>query len=161
MILWPAGLSLVIVWNVFRDPAIDYRLIALGALLPDALDAPFGGTGVAHSLLFAVALLVVVMLSTRRRRAARRRLLAVPIGVFVHLVVDGMWVRPHGFWWPFLGRDLTGRLPALDHGVLVLVAEELVGAVALGWWWQRFGLSDATRRTAFVRTGRLPGDVAA
>jgi hypothetical protein len=161
VILWPAGLALVIVWQVFRDPAIDYRLVVLGALVPDIVDAPFGGAGVAHSVLFSGALLTVVMLTTRHRRSARRRLLAVPIGALVHLVLDGMWTRAHGFWWPFLGWDLTGRLPALDHGAAVLVAQEVAGAIALAWWWRRFGLADPDRRAAFVGTGRLPRDVAA
>ena len=161
MILWPVGLSLAIVWQVFQDPAIDYRLVVAGALLPDLVDAPLGGARVAHALVFSVVLLTVVMLATRGRRAARRRLLALPIGTFVHLVLDGMWARAHGFWWPFLGWRLDGPLPALDHGTVVLVLEELVGALVLVWWWQRFRLGEPAARASFVRTGRLPRDVAA
>jgi len=29
------------VWNVFQSPGVDFRLIALGAMLPLAIDAPF------------------------------------------------------------------------------------------------------------------------
>jgi membrane-bound metal-dependent hydrolase YbcI (DUF457 family) len=159
VILWPAGLSLAIVWQVFRDPAIDYRLVVAGALLPDVVDGPFGGARVAHTLLFSVALLTVVMVATRGHRHARRRLLAVPIGAFVHLLLDAMWARADGFWWPFLSERLSGRLPALDHGAAVLVLEEIAGAVALLWWWRRFGLADRARRSAFFRTGRLPRDL--
>ena len=67
MLLWFAGLSFVMVWNVFRDPAIDYRLVMVGALLPDVVDAPFGGPRVMHSVTAAVAEF------KRRHRVADRR----------------------------------------------------------------------------------------
>ena len=120
VILWPAGLALVLVWMIFRDPAIDYRLVVVGALLPDLIDAPFGGARVMHTVVASVVLLVGVMLATRHRRQARRRLLAVPIGTFLHLVLDGMWTRTETFWWPFLGRRLDGGLPPLDRPLAVL-----------------------------------------
>ena len=53
MIFWPAGVALGLVWLVFRDPAFDYRMVVVGALLPDLLDAPFGGARLAHTLLAA------------------------------------------------------------------------------------------------------------
>lgn len=158
MLLWPAGAALVAVWNIFHDPAIDYRLVVAGALLPDLVDAPFGGARVAHTLVASVALLVAVMLVTRGRRRARRRWLAVPIGTFLHLVFDAAWTRTETLWWPFYGWSLDGRLPGLDHGVGVLVVEEVVGLVALVWFWRRFGLGRPAVRAAFLRTGRLPRD---
>lgn len=151
----------MMVWNVFRDPAIDYRLVMVGALAPDVVDAPFGGPRVMHSVTASAVLLGLVMVTTRKRRAARRRLLAVPIGTFLHLVLDFMWTNSHVFWWPFLGWEFTGHgLPSLDHPALVLVAQELIGAAALVWCWRRFGLNDPPRRAAFVHTGRLPRDPA-
>ena len=48
MLFWFAGLAVVIVWKVFGDPAIDYRLIMAGALAPDLVDALAGGLGVLH-----------------------------------------------------------------------------------------------------------------
>jgi hypothetical protein len=159
VILWPAGLALGLVWLVFRDPAFDYRVVVVGALLPDLVDAPFGGARLAHTLLGSVVVLAVVMLTSRGHRRLRRSLLALPIGMFAHLVADGMWARTETFWWPFLGRHLTGRLPALDHGVFVLVFEELVGAVLVAWCWQRFRLGDRAVRAQFLRTGHLPRDL--
>src|ERR1051325_11164300 len=116
MLLWFLGVSFVIVWQVFRDTAIDYRLVMLGAILPDLIDGPFGGARALHSVLASIVLLTVVMLSTRHRRAARRRLLAIPVGTFLHLVLDGMWARAHVFWWPFLGRSFEGAgLPSIHR----------------------------------------------
>ena len=161
MLLWFVGGAPAIVWNVFRDPAIDYRLVVAGALLPDVVDAPLGGARYLHSLLFSVVLLLGVMVGTRHRRRLRRRLLAVPVGTFLHLVLDAIWTRRQVFWWPLFGVSFHDqRLPSIDHGWLVVAVEELAGAVLLVWWWRRFHLTEPERRRAFVRTGRLPRDVA-
>ncbi len=169
MLLWPCGMALVVVWVVFHDPAIDYRVVVLGALLPDLVDTAFGGARLAlggpggipgHTLAFSVVLLGVVMFATRGHRGARRRWLFLPVGSLLHLVVDGMWTRTDIFWWPAFGWWLHGRLPFLDHGLAVLGAEEVAGALALAWFWQRFRLGDEENRTRFRRTGRLPRDVA-
>jgi hypothetical protein len=132
MFFWFAGLSVLLVWQVFHDPRIDYRLVVLGALLPDVVDGLFGGARVLHSLSFSVVLLAVVMLV--RRRPLRRRLLAVPIGTFLHLVLDGMWARTDVFWWPFTGWSFGDPpLPSFDRSPVLVVAMEVAGLVAL-WW---------------------------
>lgn len=162
MLFWFAGLAFVIVWQVFRDTAVDYRLVMAGAVLPDAVDAFAGGARVLHTLAFSVVLLVVVMLATRGRRSARRRLLAVPIGTFLHLVLDGMWTRTTVFWWPFFGWSFEGaRLPTASRGVGLVVVQEVVGLVALWWSVGRWELTDPERRRHFLRTGRLGADLAA
>jgi len=159
VIFWPAGVALGLVWLVFRDPAFDYRLVVIGALLPDFLDAPFGGARLAHTLASAVLVLTIVMLATRGHRSVRRSLLAVPIGLFAHLIADGMWARTETFWWPSFGRALSGGLPALDHGLAILVLEEAAGLAVVVWCWQRFRLGDPIVRRAFLRTGHLPRDL--
>jgi len=160
MLLWFAGVASVIVWSVFRDTAIDYRLVMVGAIAPDAIDVFFGGARVLHTLLSAVVVLVVVMLATRGRRHLRRQLLAVPIGLFCHLVLDGMWTRTGTFWWPLIGGGFEGdRLPSLSRPVGLLVAQELAGLVALAWAYRRFRLGEPERRDLFLRTGRLGRDL--
>lgn len=160
MVLWFAGLAFVLVWSVFRDTAIDYRLVMLGAVLPDVVDAPFGGARVAHTLLAAVAVLVVVMLVTRGRRHLRRQLLALPIGLFCHLVLDGMWTRTGTFWWPLIGDGFEGdRIPSLERPVVLVALQELAGLLALIWVTGRFRLREHDRRELFVRTGRLGRDL--
>jgi len=158
VLLWFVGFALVVTWVVFHDPAIDYRLLILGALLPDVIDAVSGGVWVFHALVAAVTTLMVVMLATRGHRHARRRWLALPIGMFLHLLADGVWTRAHTFWWPFLGRGLGGPLPSIDHGVAVAVLEELAGLAAMVWFVLCFRLTDEGVRATFVRTGRLPRD---
>ena len=160
MVLWFAGLSIVLVWAIFRDPAIDYRLVVAGALVPDAIDLITGGAGPMHALPTSVALLFGVMLATRSRRVLRRRLLAVPIGTFIHLVLDGMWKRTEVFWWPFFGTSFAGTpLPTTTRSALTILAMEIVGAIALLWAWRRFRLFEPERRSKLIRTGRLGRDL--
>ncbi len=153
MILWHAGLALAVVWNVFRDPAIDHRLVVAGALVPDLLDLPFGRPAYAHTLAFSVSLLAGIVLATRGWRLLRRRLLALPIGTFLHLVLSGIWTTGEVLWWPLPGTDFPdGSLfPSLPVGII----EEVAGAWALGWFVWRFGMADPERRRAFFRSGRL------
>lgn len=161
MLFWFAGLAFVIVWSIFKDTAIDYRLVMAGALFPDAVDIFRDGPRELHTLGASVVLLVAVMLATRGRRLLRRRLLAVPIGTFCHLLLDGMWTRTTTFWWPFLGGRLgnTG-LPSLQRPAALLAAQEAAGLLALLWCARRFELADGAKRAAFVRTGRLARELA-
>lgn len=160
MLLWFAGGALLAVWQVFKDPAIDYRLVVAGAVVPDVVDGVLGGARLLHTLAFSVALLCGVMLATRGRRGTRRRLLALPIGTFLHLVLDAMWARTGVFWWPASGVGFEGAgLPSLSRPVLLLVVQEMAGAAALAWWWSRFRLGEPERRQYFMRTGRLGRDL--
>ena len=159
MILWFAGTSLLAVWLVFRDPAIDHRLVVAGALLPDVVDGVTGGPWVLHSLLGSVALLALVMGATMRRRLLRRRLIALPIGTFLHLVFDAAWNDTDTFWWPFTGAFGDGALPTFERG-LVSLALEVAGAAILVWLYRTWHLDRPADRERFVRTGRLDRSLA-
>jgi membrane-bound metal-dependent hydrolase YbcI (DUF457 family) len=153
-------MAFLLVVQVFRDAAIDYRLVMAGAVLPDLVDGLVGGPRLLHTLLFSVALLVVVMLATSRRRAARRRLLALPVGTFAHLLLDGVWADKGLFWWPAFGTAWPhGGLPSFERPLVVSLALEAAGAAALVWCWRRFQLADPERRRVFIRTGRLGRDL--
>ena len=155
MFFWFIGTAVMAVWFVFHDPRFDYRLLIVGALLADAVDAPFGGARVLHSITGSVAVLVVVMAATVRRRALRKRLLAIPIGTFLHLIFDGAFTATKVFWWPFGGaRFGDARLPSLQRGALDIVFE-VIGLALCAWTYRRFGLGDPARRRRFLRTGVL------
>jgi hypothetical protein len=158
VLLWFAGLSVVFVWWVFRSPALDYRLVMLGSVLPLG-EAVLGGPRVLHTLVLAVVVMLGIMVLTQRRRLLRRRLIGLPIGLMMHLVLDGVWSVDQVFWWPFLGFDFgSGGLPELERGAAVLLLQELVGAVALVWFWHHFELGTRANRDRFLRTGHLPRD---
>lgn len=154
MVLWYVGLSAVAVWAVFHDPRIDYRFLALGALLPDAVDALAAGErAYAHTLLAPVAALFLVVAVTAGRRPARPRLLMVPIGMFLHLALDGMWTHPDTFWWPLLGHGV--RAGPFVTSVTAAVAREVVGLGAVAWFVRRFGLAAPEARRRLLRTGQV------
>jgi len=156
MFLWFLGVSFAFVWLVFRSPALDYRLVMLGSVFP-LVEVVLGGPRLLHTLVFSVVLLGFVMLATRDKRLVRRRWISLPIGVMMHLVLDGIWTESTVFWWPFFGADFgPGSLPELDRGAPVVVVMEIVGLAALAWCWLTFGLNDPAHRRTFVSTGHLP-----
>jgi hypothetical protein len=107
-------------------------------------------------LVASVVALAVVMLATRRSRLVRRRWLGVPIGMFLHLVLDATWATPDLFWWPFLGGDpFAGPAPELDRPLGAVLAMEAIGLLALWWLWRAFGLADPERRRLLLTSGRL------
>jgi hypothetical protein len=153
VLIWFAAGSVAIVWAVFQSPAIDFRMIVLGALLP-LVETPWQD-GPLHTLAAPTLVLVVVMLSTVGRRLVRRRWLGLPIGMFLHLVLDGSWTRSHLFWWPFSGLGFGD-----DQALVVArgwwsVLLDVAGIAIAAWLWDRFGLSDPGRRRRFLRTGQL------
>ncbi|HMG26555.1 MAG TPA: hypothetical protein VKH36_07045 [Acidimicrobiia bacterium] len=154
MLLWYAGLSVLLVYFVFQSTGIDYRLVVVGSLLPLVVDLPFLGLSYGHALLASVVLLLVVMLLTiGRPRLLRRRLLCLPIGAFCGLALSAAWTNTDVFWWPFTGASLPDGALLPAPGIVVL--EELAGLAACVWIVYRFALNDRSRRDDFLRSGRL------
>lgn len=154
MLFWFVGTAVLSVWYVFTDPRFDYRLLVVGALLPDLVDVWSGTARWAHSLTVAVGVLAVVMLVTAGRKPVRRLLLGLPIGMMLHLVFDLAFASTAVFWWPFTGGWGDVRLFSLARGWWA-VPMELAGIAMLRWVWVRFSLADPERRRAFLRTGAL------
>lgn len=153
--LWFIGTAVLAVWSVFRDPRFDYRFLIVGVLLPDVVDGIWGGARAFHAVTTSVVVLFAVMLATIGRRPWRKRLLAVPIGMFVHLIVDGAFDDTTVFWWPITGLSFgDSRLPVVERGLFNIVLE-LAGLALCLYAVRRFGLRDAARRQAFLREGWL------
>lgn len=172
MIFWHLGATVAIARYVFKDPAMDLRWLMFGAILPDLIDTPIGsiffhdtfGTHrlFAHALVFPVALLTLTMIITRRGTTLRKGAMAVVIGVFIHLVLDGVWMSPDAFLWPFLGTEfppLVGSdFPTLVKARLtnpIYLAGEALGIAYLAFLWMRH-LREPGGVRRFVRTGRIP-----
>lgn len=157
MFFFYVAAAVLVVLFVFDSPAIDYRMVALGAVLP-LLELVTGRPLLLHTLIGSVALLAAVMLATIGRRLLRRRLLGLPIGTLVFLVASGSWTRADLFWWPAGGLDgIASRpVPELDRAPIAVVALEVAGIAALVWFVRRFELTRPDHRGEFVRSGRLP-----
>ena len=132
---------------------IDLRVLLVGSLLPDIIDKPvalllpdpFGGRLVCHSLLF----LLVIALAGLYLYLSRRRnwLLVLGFGIFMHLVLDEMWIDTQTLLWPVRGFSFA-RAEQQDRWV-----PELVGVVVLGcfaWLLVRRG-----KVWGFIRHGQL------
>ena len=155
MLIWFVVGAVVAVALVFESPAMDFRLVAVGAVLP-VVEGVAGGPWLLHTPVAGVALLGGVMVVARGRRLVQRRWLGVPIGLLAQLVLDGTWTDTGVFWWPFAGLDALGgsRVPEFGRGAVGLLLE-VVGLVGGAWAWRRFGLDDRTARRALWSEGRL------
>ena len=164
MFFWFIATSIWSVWFVFRDPKFDYRLLAIAALIPDFVDGLLLAFGMAHNVMHSVvtsiAVLFAIMIATAGRRPIRQRLLAIPIGLFMHLIYDGAFTITKTFWWPLTGTAVNDKsLPSIERG-LVNLPLELFGIVTCIVAWRYFALSNTHRRHAFLKTGSLSrGDV--
>ena len=159
MFFWFIATSIWSVWFVFRDPKFDYRLLAIAALTPDLVDGLLQAFGLAHgamhSVVTSIAVLFAIMIATAGRRPSRQRLLAIPIGLVMHLIFDGAFSATKTFWWPLTGIALGDKsIPSVERGTLNLPLE-LLGFVACIIAWRYFALSDKTRRSKFLKTGSL------
>jgi hypothetical protein len=160
VVLWFAGLAWLLVWRVFRSPAVDYRLIIVGAVLP-GLDRLVGQPTPLHTVAGAVAGLALVMVAARGRRLAQRRWLGVPIGMLAHLVLDTTWATTALFWWPVGGGSLSElTIPEGEWPIALVIGMELVGLLVLACLWVRLGLTDPDNRDRFRRTGHLSRELA-
>lgn len=142
MFFWFLGLAFASVLIVFSSPALDYRLVMFGAVLP-VVEGFVGGPWVLHTLLAPVVVMAAVMVLTQNKRLVRRQWLGIPIGMFMHLVLDGSWASAKVFWWPFLGvSDVLGgsAVPEFERSAVVLIVMELIGLGVLGLFAQRLDL---------------------
>ena len=155
MLLWFAVPTVVAVFAVFRDASLDYRMVGLGAILPDIIDG-LVAKRIAwfHSVVVVMAVLLVTVVATVGRRPLRKRLLAIPIGMFGHLILDGAWLNAAAFWWPFT-HGSSRRLPMADRGFGLVIAQELVGVGLAVYFVRRVKLATPERRRLFLRTGTV------
>jgi hypothetical protein len=88
---------------------VDYRLVALMAILPDLVDRPLhifvipgaqSGRLFAHTLIFSLVLLASLV-------AIRRDLWIYGILPLFHVLMDFQGMSAEQFFWPFLGADLS------------------------------------------------------
>ena len=157
MLIWFVAFGVIVVMIVFDSPAIDYRFVVCGSVLP-LFEALTGSPWLLHTLLGSIVLLVVVMGLTIGRRLLRRRWLGLPIGTFIFLVASGVWSRTALFWWPFAGSEGIGhgRPPEFDRPLALLIVMELAGLAALVWLAVRADLRAPANRRSLWETGRLP-----
>ena len=143
----PDGADNSLSWFNSLARQIDYRLIIVGALLPDIIDKPIGtvlfrnffssGRIFCHTLLFLVILSSVAVYLFKRR--GQTWLIALSFGTFMHLILDGMWLTPRTLLWPAYGwaferENLSNWLQNILYTLRTdpsVYLPELVGAIIL------------------------------
>jgi membrane-bound metal-dependent hydrolase YbcI (DUF457 family) len=133
MLFWFIGTAVATIWFVFHDKKFAYRHVVAGALVPDVIEVFLGHAGPLHSVVTVVAIMAAVMLITYGRKKSRSNMLAVVIGMFLHLVFDGAFANTKMFWWPISGLKFgDSALPVFDRGLLNIPLE-IIGVLLLLW----------------------------
>jgi membrane-bound metal-dependent hydrolase YbcI (DUF457 family) len=146
---------------------VDYRLVMLGAMLPDIIDKPVGllfrntfpnSRLFAHTLLFSILLLSVVL--WRYRRKQKNTILLLGVSSFIHIILDGMWNITQNLFWPLYSWSFPPRTgdwisESLEHFLHdpFLISSELIGFAILSFFFIR-----SIRRKefkSFIRAGKL------
>jgi inner membrane protein len=147
------GLSAKFWTLVKRTKGLDLRFIVIGSLLPDIIDKPVGryffnntfGTGqiYCHTLLFAIFLFLGGFLIVYKYKNSFMLMLA--FGTIVHLILDGMWQKPHTLLWPLFGFSFE-KSPPIPFGTYLwnLIQQvlkspwegipELIAAIIVVWF---------------------------
>jgi len=143
----PDGADNNLSWFNSLARQMDYRLIIVGAILPDIIDKPIGmllfrnffssGRIFCHTLLFLVILSSVAVYLFKKW--GQTWLIALSFGTFMHLILDGMWLTPRTLLWPAYGwaferTDLSHWLKNLLYALRtnpIVFLPELVGAIIL------------------------------
>jgi len=155
MLIWFVVLAPVLVAEVFRSPMMDLRIVAFGAVLP-VLEVISPVPLYLHTMACPLIVLTTVMLGTINRRLLRRQLLGVPIGLFVHIVLDGTWRFDELLLWPAFGVSLEGvEPPETSTTLLVGLLFESIGLVVAWWAFRRYGLRDKQNLIRLVKSGQL------
>jgi hypothetical protein len=174
MLFWHVGATTAFIRYAFRDPAMDLRYLAFGAIAPDLIDLPIGialWSNVenvrlaAHSITFGALVMVAVLIATRRGQL-RKRWMLFAVGVLIHLALDAMWRLPETLWWPFFGWEFTSSGFATYGAYVgdllstpVMWAGELAGLAYLGLLWRASGLGDPEARRRLVATGTVSATI--
>lgn len=171
MLFWHIGLTSAIVFFTLGRRRIDYRVVLLGAVLPDLIDKPIGriffedtfenSRLFGHTLLVWIALLLLIQLTLRG--ATARRWFILPIACLIHLVLDGMWNEPVTLFWPLFGTEFP-KVPVGNYWLEVLLrpfehplvaAQELIGLFLALYLGVAYGLHRRAELRSFLRTGSL------
>jgi Predicted membrane-bound metal-dependent hydrolase (DUF457). len=100
-----------------RKLPIDYRIVLVGAILPDIIDKPIGAflfrstfhnsRIFAHTLIFSLILLILGAVQCYKNN--KNRILTLGISSLIHLILDSMWLYPSILFWPIYGFKFPER----------------------------------------------------
>lgn len=164
------GVAALYQQNNPRLAGLDYRLLALSAMLPDFLDKPLAllifthsnsTQNIAHSFLFHAIVLTITLLYWRRA-------LPYTLAFNAHLLADHMWYHTETFWWPLFGWiTFWGYKPMNTPGEMLNVYLDIIGRyphvwvvevialLVLGWFGCYNRLYHWSNLKVFIETGQV------
>ena len=129
---------------------IDIRILLVGSLLPDIIDKPIGhwlfkeyfsnGRIFSHTLLFFI--LITILGVFYYKYFSKTWFLFMSFGVFMHLILDEMWLTPKTLLWPIFGLEferinLTNWIGGMWHRFFTdpaVYVPELLGLFIVIWF---------------------------
>lgn len=107
MFFWFIGAGVLIFKSVFKDTKADLRYLIVGLIFLDILDSLLSVSFIdkeprfiTHSLLFSVLVMFVIMIISKRATIFRKNSLLFSIGLYLHLLLDFMWLDQTNFLYP-------------------------------------------------------------
>ncbi len=168
------GVATLLQQNDPRLTRLDYRLLAVSALLPDFIDKPLAilifteahtSQLITHSFLFNAVLLVIALLWWRKS-------LPYMLAFNAHVVADRMWNHTETFWWPMFGWNTFWEFKFMNTPEAMVEVYwdivtrypqvwvvELIAGFVLIWFVYRHGLYRWPALKHFILTGRVCRDV--
>ena len=147
MILWHLGVTLILFIWIYKDTNADLRFLLIGSLIPDIVDKLLyllvitdNSRTYGHTLIFAVGFLFLIMIGTKKNSTTRKNYLLIPIALFIHLLLDEMWMFNETLFWPlfdgafsqnFSSANSLVELFVISIGKTEIIVKEIIGGVFL------------------------------
>ncbi|SHK29616.1 LexA-binding, inner membrane-associated putative hydrolase [Clostridium cavendishii DSM 21758] len=103
--------------NIHIKPAIDYRIVLIGSILPDIVDKPIGAYFFrstfhnsrifGHTLIVSLILVVLGLYMIYKER--KNKILTLGMSTSIHLILDSMWLYKGILFWPYYGLRFPER----------------------------------------------------
>jgi hypothetical protein len=164
------GVAVLLQRNNPRLARLDYRLLAVSAMLPDFIDKPLAififtdshsSQNIAHSFLLHVLVLTLTLLWWRQA-------LPYTLAFNAHLLADHMWNHTETFWWPLFGwtvfwgyRPMNTPEDMLNVYLDIIIRYphvwviEVMAMAVLVWFVRRYQLYRWPMLKQFMCTGQL------
>ncbi|AKA69560.1 metal-dependent hydrolase [Clostridium scatologenes] len=148
---------------------IDYRVVAIGSVLPDIIDKPIGAYFFrstfhnsrifAHSLVFSIFLIILGAYFFKRSR--NNRIITLGVCSLIHQILDSMWLYPGILFWPAYGLKFPTRPEGnwIASNVVNLLTNpfvygpEILGVIIIGYYFIKLFINKRVKE--FLKTGRL------
>ncbi len=158
-----------VISSLWPKKKLDYRGLAICAMLPDFLDKPMAwfifteaktSQFISHALIPHTLLLIITLFKYPRA-------LPYVLAFNGHLIADRMWKHTQGFWWPLYGWTTFWEHRSLNSPEKMMVfyleilrypkvwVVELIAIVFLVWFIMKHRLYEPKYLAQFIKTGQV------